>query len=83
MTREDQTIPMQQRFPMPTAQPTIISEGMSLRDWFAAQALVAIITATADADMVDAMATGVKGGALETQASYAWADAMLAERAKK
>lgn len=54
--------------------------GMTLRDYFAGQALAATIQATAGSDEVNAMATRVKGGALEAKAAYAWADAMLEAR---
>lgn len=52
--------------------------GMSLRAWIATHALASIIEATADYEMVNAMATGTKGGMLETKAAVAWADALIA-----
>lgn len=78
MTRDDQTVPMQQRFPMPTAQTTIIGEGMSLRDEFAKTALPEVFNAAWDHDM-----TAQQNANIIASWSYAIADAMLAERAKK
>jgi hypothetical protein len=54
---------------------------MTLRDHFAAAALQGIIAHGADAPLKD-MADRTRGGAHEAAAAYAWADAMLAERAK-
>ena len=56
------------------------NEGMTLRDYFAGQALQGIIAATADYEIVNAVATQTKGGLLESRAAYQWADAMLKER---
>lgn len=56
--------------------------GMSLRDWFAGQALAGLLSHMGG-PYIEAMAQGIKGGALESCAAYAWADAMLAEREKK
>lgn len=53
------------------------AEGMSLRDWFAGQALAGII-ATASAKEVN-LPTDEEA----SQWSYAYADAMLAERQKQ
>jgi len=58
------------------------NDGMTLRDYLAAKALQGIIMATADYEVVNAVATQVKGGALESKAAYQWADAMMAERDK-
>jgi hypothetical protein len=61
------------------------SGGMTLRDYFAAQALTAIIhvqeTSGSVAKMGDVM-SGVRAGGHEARTAYAYADAMLAERAK-
>lgn len=53
--------------------------GMSLRDYFAGQALTAIIGQSSPA-YVDEMVQGIKGGMREALAAYAWADAMLKAR---
>lgn len=57
-------------------------EGMTLRDWFAGQALGAIITATSNGQHYPAREgrSLIEGMA---QDAYELADAMLAERAKE
>ncbi len=51
-------------------------EGMTLRAWFAGQAMAALANSTVEADMTrQQMATAAKG-------FYALADAMIAEREK-
>lgn len=56
--------------------------GMTLRDWFAGQALAGMLSHVSGAH-VDAMADGTKGGMREARAAYAWADAMMAARKEK
>lgn len=53
--------------------------GMTLRDYFAAQALAGIVSSV-PREWVDGMRDGTKGGARESEAAYAWADAMLKVR---
>lgn len=53
--------------------------GMSLRDFFAAQALASL---PMDIKQYDDMADGIQGAARRSRAAYIIADAMLAERAK-
>lgn len=53
--------------------------GMSLRDWFAGQALKGIVS-NSTADDISDMQHGIKGGKIEAMAAYAWADAMLEAR---
>lgn len=60
------------------------SSGMSLRDYFAGEALPALI---AGGDALNgirkaAAASGQDGYAVSAQVAYAYADAMLAERSK-
>lgn len=66
-------------FPMPGS-----STGMRLRDWFAGQALVGILsTETAVAEiMVQVMASGDTLHRRTASMAYAFADAMIAERSK-
>ena len=69
-------------FPGLSAYNVPMQRGMTLRDWFAAQALIGIVMGI-PAPVVNDMADRVKGGAREAKAAYAWADAMLAERQPK
>lgn len=55
--------------------------GMSLRDWFAGQALSGI-AAKATTEAISELSEGIKAGRREAAAAYAWADAMLKERSK-
>ncbi len=57
-----------------------MSWGMTLRDWFAGQALSGIC-ATLDEDDVKDFGDGVRGGRYVVGAAYNLADAMLAIRA--
>lgn len=72
-----------QVFPMviPTAEPHTIVEGMTLRDYFAAAAMQAVIT---EAEGLREVAAE-EGPVTRTAArmAYQMADAMLAERAKE
>lgn len=52
--------------------------GMTLREYYAGEALKSIISATADSRMVRAMAVGEKFGSFEGDAAVAWADATIA-----
>lgn len=61
-------------FPVPIY--TDHDKGMTLRDWFAGQALAALIART---DLVVNDGTPLTEGAIAAQ-SYAFADAMLAQR---
>lgn len=58
--------------------------GMTLRDWFAGQALQGIIASGygGGAAHVRDMADGVAGAAIPSAAAYVYADAMLAARKK-
>ena len=53
--------------------------GMTLRDWFAGQALAGITSALTEEE-IENLANGVKGGKFIAVASYALADAVLAAR---
>lgn len=55
--------------------------GMSIRDWFAGQALIGIAIGI-DGERVAELAEGIRAGAPWAKAAYVLADAMLAERAK-
>ncbi len=55
--------------------------GMSLRDYFAAQALQAVIREIGSASVKE-VADGIRAGGTESKTAYAYADAMLKERAK-
>ena len=55
--------------------------GMTLRDWFAGQALSGICFTLRD-DEVEALGDGIKGGRFIVAAAYNLADAMLAKRAQ-
>ena len=57
-----------------------VSDGMSLRDWFAGQALGGVI-ASGDFLSPEGLFTG-KGDEVMARAAYMIADAMLAERLK-
>ena len=68
-----------QAFPLATTAETIDTPGMTLRDWFAGQALGAIITATSNGQHYPAR----EGRSLiqgMTQDAYELADAMLIHR---
>lgn len=54
------------------------ADGMTLRDWFAGQALSGIC-ATLTADEIEQLAEGVKGGRLIVGAATALADKMIKE----
>jgi hypothetical protein len=71
-----------QAFPLATTAETIDTPGMTLRDWFAGQALGAIITATSNGQHYPAREgqSLIEGMA---QDAYELADTMLAERAKE
>ena len=56
--------------------------GMSLRDWFAGQALAGIFAGGYRTKEIQDMASGTMGASTPAGACYALADAMLAERAK-
>lgn len=60
---------------------SIFEEGMKLRDYFAGQ-IVAGIAANLTEDQVHSLAEGITVGRFIVGASYALADAMLAERNK-
>ena len=53
--------------------------GMSLRDWFAGQALAGIASC-ATPQAISEMHDGIKAGMREAKAAYAWADAMMKAR---
>lgn len=55
--------------------------GMTLRDWFAGQALASIID-RAPVEAIQDILAGVRGGRPMAYGAYAIADAMLAERTK-
>lgn len=70
------------------AFPSTYSTGLTKRDWFAGQALPAIIAATSAGQHhpLRGEDTAIVKGVLEAamaRDAYAMADAMLAERAKK
>lgn len=56
--------------------------GMTLRDWFAGQAMSAILSA-APADVLQDVCAGGRGGRPMAYGAYAIADAMLAAREQK
>ena len=68
----DKSIPA---FPRPASEPGIwkvnAQEGMTLRDYFAAKAMQAIIMSTDDKDEMSAPIT---------ESAYKWADAMMEAR---
>lgn len=53
--------------------------GMSLRDWFAGQALAGMVS-DLDGDTIESLAEGERGGRFFAKAAYALADAMLKAR---
>jgi hypothetical protein len=55
------------------------SDGMTLRDWFAGQALAAII-AMSPTEAVQDVCSGIRGGRPMAFGAYALADAMLSTR---
>lgn len=61
----------------------IAQPGMSLRDWFAGQALAGIFAGGYRTKEIQDMASGTMGASTPAGACYALADAMLAERAKR
>ena len=74
-------------FPAPTNEGTgnlqcwRIEPGMTLRDYFAAQALV-LLPASRSWIESEAKRLGVDQSAVGSKCAYEWADAMLRERAK-
>lgn len=58
-----------------------VSEGMSLRDYFAGQALSGLCSGDIVGNMSD-VADGARGGMREAKAAYQIADAMLKARSK-
>jgi hypothetical protein len=62
-------------------EPNSPEYGMSLRDWFAGQALAGLTVELSDS-MVTDLSEGIRGGRFVAGAAYQIADAMLAERAK-
>jgi len=56
--------------------------GMTLRDWFAGQAMAAIAGA-APQEVLQDVCSGVRGGRPMAYGAYALADAMLAAREQK
>ena len=56
-------------------------QGMSLRDYFAGQALAGLCADT-DNTFAEDVATGIRGGKFVVGAAYKLADAMLAEQEK-
>lgn len=56
--------------------------GMTLRDYYAGQALMGLASRLSDQQVKD-LADGVKGGAIEAKAASALADAMLQARSLK
>ena len=55
--------------------------GMTLRDYFAGQALVGVISNVSPGDIID-ISAGSKGGKFIVGASYKLADAMIAQKTK-
>lgn len=55
--------------------------GMTLRDWFAGQALAGIAVNLSN-DNIQELADGIKGGNIITEAAYAIADSMISKRSK-
>lgn len=55
--------------------------GITLRDWFAGQALAGLCSLMSEDEMRE-LADGLRGGRFQGQAAYVLADAMLAARAK-
>jgi hypothetical protein len=62
-------------FPVKTPAEMLSSPGMSLRDYFAAQALVKLLT-------LESFAQGESSIRIDAARCYRFADAMLAERKK-
>jgi len=60
---------------------TLSCPGMTLRDYFAGQALAGIATTLSPQEITE-LAVGIKGGKFVVGASYALADAMLETRKK-
>lgn len=56
-----------------------IGGGMTLRDWFAGQALSAIVTTANERELLEG---GVLGGRVIAGSCWALADAMIAQRSK-
>lgn len=56
--------------------------GMSLRDWFAGQALIGLLAAEAHPQSPGVLPLSLEQAGTYTQAAYRLADAMLAERHK-
>jgi hypothetical protein len=65
-------------FPLVKAD-EVYSGGMSLRDYFAGQALAGILS---HSDFTDGSGTTMNSFVMYAKSSYDFADAMLAERAK-
>ena len=60
---------------------THVTEGMTLRDWFAGQTLGALVTLAADGSLGER--EGLTNGQTIAANAYEMANAMLAERAKE
>lgn len=73
-------------FPRPQAETSIggcmEQDGMSLRDYFAGQAMAKLIALAVDDQHFSNDERGMEACALIAEASYKMADAMLAERSK-
>jgi hypothetical protein len=61
--------------PVCTGNPDHWQKGMSLRDWFAGQALTGLLTRVGEDDLINS-------SHLASVKAYVMADAMIAERAK-
>lgn len=69
-------------FPVPSG--TLVNQGMTLRDYFAAKVLPTMITDGAALEAIKMMAkkTGMDAFELTAKMCYEYADALLKERAK-
>jgi len=69
-------------FPRSDAGYSPTQDGMTLRDWFAGQALAGLSFSIGDQLLLD-LANGTRGGKFIITAAYVLADAMIEQRGKE